>query len=401
MLKHGQLPIPLQMALGAVSGEMIRRNNANSIAELEAQADALNEQARMYELMHNAAAANAFKHTQAQVVLRPGGMHPAFGYEVPVGNDQGMIRTAAIEMGRGMARDEAAFRKRANMRKAALSMGNKLGIGAGLGLAAVGATGIAADKGIRATNKYVLNQPYAGHQMKLGEALVFLHGEGMDKEALGWAKSLGTALKGGWLKGRSAFRASTAAGSGRLGAARHAISQGGAQARRTMGAARGFTPGSAAVTNPRSGGVIMGSSAQRVPAKTAPPVKTTPASAPVSTPAEVKPSTQTSSTSAATQSATSAPAPTTSPTGDGWGDKVKQWGQKWVVNPAKFTARNPWTLAVGGGVAAAGYGGVRAAKAGIDTMQQHNPQYTYNQGGYQVPTSVGQYGYTKAPGIRY
>lgn len=386
MRKEGQLPIPLQMAIGVASNEMLRRSNASSIAELEQSADALNEQARRHELEHNAAATNAFRHTQAQVVLRPGGVHPAFGYEVPVGNDQGMIRTAAVEMGQGMARDEVAFRK-ANMRKTALSVANKLGIGAGVGMAALGGAGVIAGKGIRAADKHVLQQPYANRQMKLGEALVQLHG-GMDKEALGVLRSAYNAVKGGLKKGKKAFGTSRQAGGSVTGAASQATSAGGAQASKTYGASLARTPA------PKIQAAKPGTGYVR---KTPEPYRT-PASKPVATSVEADPFPASKAPTGNSMTATTDGA---RQQGSDIGEGVARWGKKWIVDPVKKTARNPWTLAAGAGAGVLGYGGYQAAKAGIDTMQKHNPQYSYNQGGYQLPTSVGRHGYTQAPGIRY
>lgn len=399
MNKQAQIPVPLRMALGVLGGQLMLQESRRRIGELEAQAELLNAMARRAEFERSAATIMALRHTQAPVILGRGGVHPAFGYEVPVGMDQGMVRMAAVEMGRGMAREEAAFRKQA------LSMGSKVGLGATAGLIGLGGLGVAAGKGLKVADKYEARAPYRGQvipQVKLGQALVEFH-EGMDKEALGFPKALFTAAKGGLLKGRKAFTA--ASGEGVLSAGRKALSAGTAQAGRTFEAARAFTP-ARAVTSPRSGATALES---RRAIKPSSPGQITPpggaSGATTGTPPPPKSTQANASTQAVpTPGVEGAAGVATQEAGPGAEmlEGAKRWGQKWVVNPTKWAIKHPTaSLAMGVGVPAAAYGAYRLGTAGIDVMQQHNPQYTYNMGGFQVPTQVGQYGYTEAPALRY
>lgn len=385
--KEAQLPTALRMALGVASGQAVLHESRRRIEEQKAQAELINAMARRAEFERQASTIMALKHTQAPVVLGEGGKHPAFGYEVPVGMDEGMVRMAAVEMGRGMARHEAEFRKQA------LSMSNKLGLGATVGAVGLGAAGLAADKGIRTADKYVLQPRYRGQpvqQAKLGQVLASLHG-GMDKESMGWFKSLATAGRAGAKRGRRAWDASRQAGGSVFGAAGKARQSGS----RTFGSSYKATRAKPGVPTPKieaprpgTGGYAPKSAPSQSPYRTAPAraPKTTVEADPF--PASSAPKTPTPTT------------PTTDP--NSWGQKFKRWGNKWVVDPAKTSIKHPgWTALGAVGVPALAYGGYKATQAGIDVMSKHNPQYTYNQGGYQLPTTTSQYGYTQAPAMRY
>lgn len=390
--KEAQLPTALRMALGVASGQAVLHESRRRIEEQKAQAELINAMARRAEFERQASTIMALKHTQAPVVLGEGGKHPAFGYEVPVGMDEGMIRMAAVEMGKGMARHEAEFRKQA------LSMSNKLGLGAAVGAVGLGAAGLAADKGIRTADKYVLQSRYRGQpvqQAKLGQVLVSLHG-GMDKESMGWFKSLATAGRAGARRAKGAFNKTRQVGGNVFDASMQAAKAGGTRGRSAFKATRakpGVPTPKIEAPRPGTGGYAPKSAPSQSPYRTAPAraPKTTveadpfPASSAPKTPA---PKTPTPTT------------PTTDP--NSWGEGFKRWGNKWVVNPAKTTIKHPgWTALGAVGVPALAYGGYKATQAGIDVMSKHNPQYTYNQGGYQLPTTVSPHGYAQAPAMRY
>jgi hypothetical protein len=377
MEKQSQLPIALRMAVGLAGGQMMLNESRRRVSELEEQAAFLNAQARRAEFERQASTIRALRNTQAPIVLGRGGMHPSFGYEVPVGMDQGMVRMAAVEMGKGMARSEMAFRKQA------LSLGNKLGLGAAAGLTALGGAGILADKGIRVANRELLQDPYANRrvpQMKLGQVMVGLHG-GMDKESMGLMKSVYTGLKGGLLKSKAMYNTSKSVGAGTFGAASRAVKGGGTQGMGTYRAARIKPSMPVPKIEPSRSGTGGYAPKSHVPS--------TARTVPGHVEADPFPA-------AKAPGATSVTDPPS-----GFMGGVQRWGNKWIVNPARITARHPWSVAAGLGTAAAAYGGYRALKSGVDVMQQHNPMYTYNTGGYQLPNAVNEYGYTAAPGLHY
>jgi len=379
------IPVALRMAMGVASNEMLRRHHGRRIGALEEEAEIINALARRDELERQASTIAAMRYSRAPIVLGPGGTHPSFGYRVPVGDDRGMVRTAAEEIGRRMARKEAAFRKQS------LSLGTKVGLGATAGMVGLGGLGIAADKGMRVADKYVARSQWAGQplqQAKLGAALVCLH-EGMDKEALGLLSSGAAALKSGWRGFGRAFKTSRGTGANPFAAASFAGGRGGQAAKGTFRKVREMPSAPVPKIEPPRPGT--GGYAPRAQQPAA-PARGTAQAGPA--PAAAAP--------AAAAPAAAAPVAAPTPTAGGFGEGVKRWGNKWVAGPAKFMAKHPGLTAAGAiGVPAVAYGGYRAATAATDVMQQHNPQYTYNTGGYQLPTNVNEYGYTQAPGLRY
>lgn len=403
----GEIPTALRLALSIAGGSITANAAQRRIEEQEAQADLVNELAKRDEFERQAATIAALRRSQAQTVLGPGGVHPAFGYEVPVGSDQGMIRTAALQhaagiIGREMGEAEAAHRKQAGV-AAGLWKNRKAVAGtAALGGAlATGASLAGAGQGVRKVDTLLNRSAVRGRpvpQVKLGSVLVSFHHGDLEKEA-GIGAAIMPALRSAakaFSKKKQFLRGS---GRGRVSAAFGALGEGARGGKRMFNVAR--TPEAGEVLKARRAAGNVTKYENRMLSK-APPK---PAPAQVSAPARASAPAPTAQTAPAPAQLPTTPTPakvTTTPAERTLGDRMKGWYQRNLERPVKWTAANPWKSALMGvGVPAVAYGGYKATTGAVDVLQRHNPQYNYNLGGYQLPTSVGQHGYTQAPTMRY